>query len=480
MLTKFRKVTGNKHKILAVLDTDSIAVTAKQMWQKKIGCLLINNKEGKLIGIVTERDIVRALAAGMDIEKTPVADIMTKQVISYPPDTNPRKAREIMVANHIRHLPIADGDIAMGMFSIRDVTQHQILEDRLAAEKVLMMSACLKSIDMEQVIENITTEVPKLFGAQRCVLYLSLKPSALKTGPFVSRKICPCPHEHLEKQINKPESADAGVFLQSDTPQNCRNTGAKCPRLLIPLSIAGEKKSKNKKGPHQGYLCMCSLDVLQAANTDVLNYKVKLVKETLIAHLTNAWQYHNARTASLVDELTKTGSRKFFEDKLHDECIRAQRYNRPFSTAIIDIDNFKTINDTLGHAAGDEALKKVADCMNKNKRTIDIMARYGGDEFVIIMPETTASDAAKVMERLRTKVQQIENNNHITISCGIAERLPQDEDSGRQLMQRADLTLYEAKRAGRNCVKIWDKTMPNLQNPNNIETRECRQLQGSA
>jgi diguanylate cyclase (GGDEF)-like protein len=478
MPTKLDITNGNKNIILAVKDTDSIAVTTQQMWDNKIGCLLVNSEEGKLIGIVTERDIVRATAEGMDLRKTAVADIMTKKVISCPPDTTPRKAREIMVANHIRHLPIADGDIAMGMFSIRDVTHHQILEDRMAAQKVLMMSACLKSIDLEQVIENITTEVPKLFEAQRCVLYLSAKPSALRTEPFISCNNCPCKQEHLEKQLNKIESIDEGVFLQNDTAQNCCSEGTKYPRLMIPLSIADEKETENKKGQHQGYLCVCGLDELKTIDKDFFNYQVKLVRETLIAHLTNAWQYYNAQTASLVDGLTKTGSRRFFEDKLHDECVRAQRYNRPFSTAIIDIDNFKTINDTLGHAAGDEALKKVADCMNKNKRALDIMARYGGDEFAIIMPETTAKDAAKVMERIRTKVPQIENN-HITISCGITERLPQDEDSGRQLMQRADLALYEAKRGGRNCIKIWDKTLSKLHDTNNIETGKCEQLQES-
>jgi diguanylate cyclase (GGDEF)-like protein len=480
MPTKLKLTNGNKNVILAVKDTDSIAVTTQRMWDKKIGCLLVNNKEGRLAGIVTERDIVRATAAGLDLNKTAVADIMTKQVISCSPDTTPRKAREIMVANHIRHLPIADGDIAMGIFSIRDVTQHQILEDRMTAEKVLMMSACLKSIDLERVIENITTEVPKLFEAQRCVLYLSANPSDLRTVPFISRNNCTCPYENLEKQFKKIEFDDTGALLQSDVSEDCCIAESKCPRLLIPLSIAPEKNTENKKAQHQGYLCMCGLDELKTINKDIFNYKVKLVRETLVAHLTNAWQYHNAQTASLIDALTKTGSRRYFEDKLKEEYNRAKRYNRPFSVAIIDLDYFKTINDTLGHAAGDEALKKLADCMNRCKRSIDIMARYGGDEFVIIMPETTAKDAAQMMERLRTKVPKIENNNHqITISCGVAERLPQDEDSGRQLMQRADLALYEAKRAGRNRVKIWNKTMSNLQNTNNTETKECKQLQES-
>jgi diguanylate cyclase (GGDEF)-like protein len=167
------------------------------------------------------------------------------------------------------------------------------------------------------------------------------------------------------------------------------------------------------------------------------------------------------------------------EDKLQVEFERSKRYKRTFSLAIFDLDNFKTINDVLGHGTGDEALKKLAKCMKREKRTTDILTRYGGDEFVMIMPETKAIDAVILLERIRDKVQQIKltQNLPMTISCGIAEHSFKPTDSSREVMRRADLALYEAKSAGRNCVKVWDKTMSKALNNNDIENEKIKKLQ---
>ena len=181
----------------------------------------------------------------------------------------------------------------------------------------------------------------------------------------------------------------------------------------------------------------------------------------------------------MTDALTAVGSRKLLEDKLQAECARAKRYKRQFSIAIIDLDNFKTINDVLGHAAGDDALRKLADCMKSQKRATDILTRYGGDEFVIIMPETKAKDAVILLERIRAKTQEIKvvEDLTMTISCGIAQSLSEPADSSREVMRRADLALYEAKSAGRNRVKIWDETMSKALSGNDIETRKITKLQ---
>jgi diguanylate cyclase (GGDEF)-like protein/putative nucleotidyltransferase with HDIG domain len=146
--------------------------------------------------------------------------------------------------------------------------------------------------------------------------------------------------------------------------------------------------------------------------------------------------------------------------------------------AIIDLDNFKSINDVFGHATGDDALKKLAACMRDEKREPDILARYGGDEFVILMPETQADDAVQLLERIRARVQQIEvaENVSMTISCGIARSSPSRDDSSSEVIRRADLALYEAKSGGRNCVKVWDKTMSKALNTGDIEVEKIKQL----
>jgi diguanylate cyclase (GGDEF)-like protein len=206
---------------------------------------------------------------------------------------------------------------------------------------------------------------------------------------------------------------------------------------------------------------MCGLENSKAVNQPLLHYKAKLVKDILNVHLTNVAQYQDAKVALLTDALTKVGSRQYFEDMLDKECARAERYGRPFTVAIVDVDNFKKLNDNFGHVAGDFALKQLAECMKSQKRGSDIVARFGGDEFVIILPETKAQNAITMLERVQRKVRQIKvgENSFVTISCGIAQIMPGQTISGTELIRRADIALYKAKDDGRDCIRIWNENM---------------------
>ena len=144
---------------------------------------------------------------------------------------------------------------------------------------------------------------------------------------------------------------------------------------------------------------------------------------------------------------------------LENESFRSERYGSTFSVAIIDVDKFKEINDRFGHITGDSVLKKLAKFMNNQKRNCDILARYGGDEFVFILPETTGEDAIKMIERIRKRVHEITvgDNYCITASGGIAQTLPGRAIIPTELMSRADIALYQAKQAGRDCTRIWNE-----------------------
>ncbi len=476
-------------KIVAIGLGATVKSAATLMSGNRIGCLIVNDPSGKFAGIVTERDIVtRAVVSSMDLEKILVTEIMTPNVVSCPAGTPTGKAREIMAANHIRHLPVVDNGVVVGILSARDLMGQQRLEDRAAAEEVAMLSNCLKSIELSEAADTVAKEVPKLFRAARCVLCLwgppsdpgqkaEKQPAKSEEPPAVtSDNECLCAREHLKHAADSSELFDGSGFCHDGIPDDCRKAGVQSPRLVIPLSISGLKGD----GEHElsGYLCMCGLADCSTLNRELTSYKAKLTREILTSHLTNASLYHQARLTSLTDALTGVGSRRLLEDKLEAECARAKRYRRPFSVAIIDLDNFKTINDVLGHAAGDEVLKKLAGCMKSQKRTPDILARYGGDEFVILMPETKARDAAVLLERVRAEIHQMKvaENVSMTISCGIAQGVPDHNDSSSEAIRRADLALYEAKSAGRNCVKIWDKTMSKLLKPSDIEVEKIREL----
>jgi len=156
------------------------------------------------------------------------------------------------------------------------------------------------------------------------------------------------------------------------------------------------------------------------------------------------------------DPLTGINNRSFFMEQLNSEVERVRRYDRTLSLLMLDLDKFKSVNDTRGHAAGDEALKTVAAVLNASElRQTDFFGRIGGEEFAIALPETTFQGAADVAERIRvniakTPVTYDRNDFSITASIGVSQFRPLD--SQETLMRRADQAMYEAKQKGRNRV----------------------------
>jgi diguanylate cyclase (GGDEF)-like protein/PAS domain S-box-containing protein len=165
----------------------------------------------------------------------------------------------------------------------------------------------------------------------------------------------------------------------------------------------------------------------------------------------------NLQEQAMHDPLTGVFNRRYVEDVLRSEIERAQRHERPLAVAMLDADHFKSINDTYGHPTGDEVLRAISDRCKRALRSNDIFGRYGGEEFVIVFPETQLEDARSVAERLRVAVAGApiragDNALDVTVSIGLAA-FAQGEDI-EKLFQRADAALYTAKQDGRNLVRI--------------------------
>jgi len=160
------------------------------------------------------------------------------------------------------------------------------------------------------------------------------------------------------------------------------------------------------------------------------------------------------------DDLTNLLNRRHFFELAEKEMTRAKRYQQHFSLLIIDIDNFKTINDKYGHLCGDRVLHVVARCIRQNSRNVDISGRYGGDEFVILLPETQPAFTQVFAERLcqiiPTELEEMEEVTiPITLSIGIANFSGEANITFDNLLDRADEALYIAKQAGRNQFAVW-------------------------
>lgn len=176
--------------------------------------------------------------------------------------------------------------------------------------------------------------------------------------------------------------------------------------------------------------------------------------------LENARLYGELQRLATMDELTGVFNRRGLFQLAQREVERALRYHRPLTAMMLDIDRFKPLNDTYGHLIGDRVLQALAERCRENLRTLDIVGRYGGEEFFFVLPETGIEEALAVAERLRRAIEQMriladEETVSITVSIGVATMTPTITDL-TTLIECADRALYLAKQAGRNCVRKCD------------------------
>ena len=168
---------------------------------------------------------------------------------------------------------------------------------------------------------------------------------------------------------------------------------------------------------------------------------------------------------TLIDALTGLFNRRAFEKKIEEEFERAKRYHHPLSLLIADIDNFKTINDTYGHHAGDQVLKGIAEALRDKSRRSDFASRYGGEEFVLILPETDLENALQAAKKMVAEIKGQSfgtptRSFSLTISVGISSTSNKDYSEWEEMLQDADQALYLAKNKGKNRAEFFLSTRP--------------------
>ncbi len=263
----------------------------------------------------------------------------------------------------------------------------------------------------------------------------------------------------IECQKMKPESGIAGkVFTEKKSI--ITNLGGQDPRfnqlsggdsnvsslICVPLIAKGE--------------CIGIINITNKKNGKLFNKKDLEFVEALANQAAIAVDNAQLYELATKDGLTKLYIHRHFYFLLESEIKRVQRYHHVLSLLMLDIDNFKHVNDTYGHLVGDMVLKEIAATIQKTIRHVDIPARYGGEEFTIILPETAALNAVTIAERLRKKISEIEvkvDDNTIirpTVSIGIAE-YPNAADDIKDLIDWADKALYVSKENGKNCIHLY-------------------------
>lgn len=206
-------------------------------------------------------------------------------------------------------------------------------------------------------------------------------------------------------------------------------------------------------GEHSlGELAMTRSRRFSDAETAALEYMLS----SLLYPLRNALMYHQALAAARRDPVTGVNNRATLDDALEREIDLARRHGTPFALVVLDIDRFKTVNDRYGHVIGDCMLKEVAQCAQSCARRSDMVFRYGGEEFVVLLNNTREKGARLLAERIRQTVERLRCNYGevalgVTVTLGIA--CLREDDTARSLFDRADQAMLEGKRSGRNQVR---------------------------
>ncbi|OHD55017.1 MAG: hypothetical protein A2Y33_03365 [Spirochaetes bacterium GWF1_51_8] len=198
---------------------------------------------------------------------------------------------------------------------------------------------------------------------------------------------------------------------------------------------------------------------LRLALVDYFTSDYRLLKNPIIIEM---FLYEVTEKNALMDELTGLYNYRYLKSAIDAERKRSKRYNMPFSLIFMDLDNLKDINDTFGHSMGDYALRCIAETIRIHKRTEDIACRYGGDEFVMLLPQTKRDGAFECVNRIRNEVERHCNKGefHLTLSAGISE-FPEDSEDLEELIRMADQALYQAKCLGKNSVVCKSGTSNN-------------------
>jgi len=186
---------------------------------------------------------------------------------------------------------------------------------------------------------------------------------------------------------------------------------------------------------------------------------VELVCGAMARALANAGEYYRANRQTLIDDLTRLYNVRYLYQTLDNEIRRARRYSSAVSVVFMDLDGFKLVNDAYGHRAGSVTLTEVAEVILASVRESDFVARYGGDEFVLMLPETTSTPAVQMAERVRSEIAGhrftggVGADIYLTASFGVAS-FPEHATAAERLIELADAAMYEAKQSQKNNVRL--------------------------
>ncbi len=307
-----------------------------------------------------------------------------------------------------------------------------------------------KSLEIDHIVKSLGTDIKEVISYDISCLYLKgwdrvyVKADLDKCGPLV-------------KQFKDKTLQDGRHFIKDNRTlsleEACQDGSVIDVSLAVGTNRVGllrliriSRISKNgvyKKRPFSGY------------QEKILS----MISAPLAIAIRNAEMYKQVGDLAVKDTLTNVLNRRAFNGILEREFRRVNRYNCPLALLVIDLDYFKKVNDTYGHLVGDQVLREIASTCQSSLRDIDVLVRYGGDEFVVILPGTNLQDGLIVANRIKNRVENALFYNEsapirMTVSVGISHYPASNVLSPKDLFKRADQALYTAKKNGRNRIVV--------------------------
>jgi diguanylate cyclase (GGDEF)-like protein len=407
---KVKHILDRLNHIKSILPDDTLSEVLKRLVENKISAVPVI-RDGKAIGIITEKDILKLADENVPLDSN-VCSHMSSPVICSTPDTplvdivkvlNDLKIKRVVIVN--------DKGIAINMLTVRDIFRNTESDYSKFLERKLKSAKDVLNLLPEMLLEITDT------GNEQLIIWANNK----FTSKFGDGNI----DKHITDFI--PEENWSEIYSAIIKLGSIEHIKFKKDNEIFELSgylISTDKKTE--KGRFQL--------VLRDITEDVM--------------------------LSITDSLTGIYNRRFINEFLQKEIERSRRNKRNLSIVICDIDEFKKINDTYGHPAGDNVLKTFSDILTNRLRKSDVVGRYGGDEFVIILPETTHESSELIVSRIRTDVENAEisvaNNIKVKMSAsfGIAD-FPEDGTSADDLLVKSDSNLYlQKQKNGRRSPKV--------------------------
>jgi diguanylate cyclase (GGDEF)-like protein len=320
------------------------------------------------------------------------------------------------------------------------------------------------TLDSQQTYESVLTKFSEMMRAERCSLMILNEESnelALEAALGANLDSDLPIRVKLGEPIAGAVLASGAAMLVQDVDLDSRVAQTRPGRyktrsfISFPITLGARKVG-----------VVNLTDRMDGAPYDMADLALLELISPHLALIIDRTEWHRKaemfQRMSLTDPLTGLPNRRYLEDRLFEEVERSKRYNTPLSFMIIDVDHFKSYNDIYGHTNADRALSQTALILRRGIRAIDMSARFAGDEFCIVLPETEPVDAACIAERLRLAVSQTEYTSeqgelmgHVTISVGISSFGP-SRLSPLAIIETADRALYKAKTRGRNCVAVYE------------------------